>query len=88
MINMTSAEQGVEGLVTSNGAAGHIRQYRLDNGLRLVTAPAATGQVAAINLWYGVGSRHEVPGRTGSPTSSNTSCSKAAATRLKANTSD
>ncbi|AAZ56396.1 pitrilysin family protein [Thermobifida fusca] len=65
MINMTSAEQGVEGLVTSNGAAGHIRQYRLDNGLRLVTAPAATGQVAAINLWYGVGSRHEVPGRTG-----------------------
>ncbi len=40
-------------------------QYTLDNGLRLVTAPASTGRVAAVNLWYGVGSRHEVPGRTG-----------------------
>ncbi|RKS10490.1 putative Zn-dependent peptidase [Nocardiopsis sp. Huas11] len=30
-----------------------------------MTAPASTGQVAAVNLWYGVGSRHEVPGRTG-----------------------
>ncbi|MEY9215474.1 zinc protease [Thermobifida halotolerans] len=65
MINTTSAEQGVQGLVTSNGAARQISQYRLDNGLRLITAPAATGQVAAVNLWYGVGSRHEVPGRTG-----------------------
>ncbi|WP_067963621.1 M16 family metallopeptidase [Nocardiopsis trehalosi] len=51
--------------MTTNGAAGHVEQFTLDNGLRLVTAPAATGQVAAVNLWYGVGSRHEVPGRTG-----------------------
>ena len=51
--------------MTDIGAAGRVRQYRLDNGLRLVTAPASTGQVAAVNLWYGVGSRHEVPGRTG-----------------------
>lgn len=57
--------QGVQELVTTNGAAGRIKQYTLDNGLRLIVAPAATGQVAAINLWYGVGSRHEVPGRTG-----------------------
>ncbi|MBE3001878.1 insulinase family protein [Nocardiopsis sp. HNM0947] len=47
------------------GAAERIGQFTLDNGLRLVTAPASTGQVAAVNLWYGVGSRHEVPGRTG-----------------------
>lgn len=47
------------------GVAGKVGQYTLDNGLRLVTAPASTGQVAAVNLWYGVGSRHEVPGRTG-----------------------
>ncbi|WP_106585382.1 M16 family metallopeptidase [Murinocardiopsis flavida] len=46
-------------------AAEQIRRYTLGNGLRLVTAPAATGQVAAVNLWYGVGSRHEVPGKTG-----------------------
>ncbi|GLU47622.1 zinc protease [Nocardiopsis ansamitocini] len=52
-------------MTTTNGAAKQITQHTLDNGLRLVIAPAATGQVAAVNLWYGVGSRHEVPGRTG-----------------------
>ncbi|MEV2279076.1 pitrilysin family protein [Nocardiopsis sp. NPDC049922] len=51
--------------MTTNGAAGRVVQYTLGNGLRLVTAPASTGRVAAVNLWYGVGSRHEVPGRTG-----------------------
>ncbi|WP_046469966.1 M16 family metallopeptidase [Allosalinactinospora lopnorensis] len=51
--------------MTTNGATGRVGQYTLENGLRLVTAPAATGQVAAVNLWYGVGSRYEVPGRTG-----------------------
>ncbi len=52
-------------LVTTMGTAGRVEQYTLDNGLRLVTAPASTGQVASVNLWYGVGSRHEVTGRTG-----------------------
>ncbi|WP_436890871.1 M16 family metallopeptidase [Nocardiopsis dassonvillei] len=51
--------------MTGIGAAGQLVQYTLENGMRLVTAPASTGQVAAVNLWYGVGSRHEVPGRTG-----------------------
>ncbi|GAB3718992.1 pitrilysin family protein [Nocardiopsis oceani] len=51
--------------VTTMGTAGRVDQYTLENGLRLVTAPASTGQVASVNLWYGVGSRHEVPGRTG-----------------------
>ncbi|MDS1271970.1 pitrilysin family protein [Lipingzhangella sp. LS1_29] len=51
--------------MSTNGATDSLRCYTLDNGLRLVTAPASTGQVAAVNLWYGVGSRHEVPGRTG-----------------------
>ncbi len=59
------AQTGVQGLVSTNGSAAQISQFTLDNGLRVVTAPAATGQVAAVNLWYGVGSRHEVPGRTG-----------------------
>ncbi|GAA1467788.1 pitrilysin family protein [Nocardiopsis exhalans] len=52
-------------LVTTMETSGRVEQYKLDNGLRLVTAPASTGQVASVNLWYGVGSRHEVPGRTG-----------------------
>ncbi|MDA0562915.1 insulinase family protein [Streptomonospora sp. S1-112] len=51
--------------MTTNGAARRVSQFTLDNGLRLVSAPAATPQVAAVNLWYGVGSRHERPGRTG-----------------------
>ncbi|MBB6120764.1 M16 family metallopeptidase [Nocardiopsis algeriensis] len=51
--------------MTGIGAAGQLVRYTLENGLRVVTAPASTGQVAAVNLWYGVGSRHEVPGRTG-----------------------
>lgn len=38
---------------------------RLDNGLRLLVNPDASVPVAAVNLWYNVGSRHEQPGRTG-----------------------
>jgi predicted Zn-dependent peptidase len=40
-------------------------RYRLDNGLRVVLSPASGLPVVAINLWYGVGSRNERPGRTG-----------------------
>jgi predicted Zn-dependent peptidase len=40
-------------------------QRRLDNGLRVIVAPDSLAPVVAINLWYGVGSRHEQPGRTG-----------------------
>jgi len=38
---------------------------RLPNGLRLIVAEDHLVPVAAINLWYGVGSKHEVPGKTG-----------------------
>ncbi len=40
-------------------------QRRLDNGLRVIVAPEHLAPVVAINLWYDVGSRHEVPGKTG-----------------------
>ncbi len=40
-------------------------RHRLDNGLRVVLAPDRTVPVVATNLWYGVGSRNEPPGRTG-----------------------
>ncbi|MBI4545026.1 MAG: insulinase family protein [Gemmatimonadetes bacterium] len=45
----------------------HVPYYRLrlDNGLRVVLSPDATQPVIAINIWYGVGSRDEQPGRTG-----------------------
>ena len=42
-----------------------IERYELDNGLRVVLSEDHTNPVVALNLWYNVGSRNEVPGRTG-----------------------
>ena len=42
-----------------------VQEHRLGNGLRLVMAPDIATPVASVNLWYGVGSRNEAPGRTG-----------------------
>ncbi len=38
---------------------------RLSNGLRFIIAEDHLAPVVAVNLWYGVGSKHEVEGRTG-----------------------
>jgi len=38
---------------------------RLPNGLRLITVEDHLAPVAAVNVWYNVGSKHEVPGKTG-----------------------
>jgi zinc protease len=40
-------------------------RHRLDNGLRVVLSPDRSVPVVAVNLWYGVGSRNERPGKTG-----------------------
>jgi predicted Zn-dependent peptidase len=40
-------------------------EHRLANGLRVVLSEDHLTPVAAVCLWYDVGSRHEVPGRTG-----------------------
>jgi zinc protease len=42
-----------------------IERHSLENGLRVVLAPDARAPIAAVNLWYGVGSKHERPGKTG-----------------------
>ncbi len=42
-----------------------VRQRWLDNGLRVVVQEDHTAPVVAVDLRYGVGSRHERPGRTG-----------------------
>jgi zinc protease len=39
--------------------------FTLDNGLRVVVHEDRRTPVACVNVWYHVGSRHEVPGRTG-----------------------
>ena len=38
---------------------------RLENGLRLIVAEDHLAPVVAVNIWYDVGSKHEVPGKTG-----------------------
>jgi predicted Zn-dependent peptidase len=38
---------------------------RLPNGLRLVVAEDHLAPVVAVHVWYNVGSKHEVPGKTG-----------------------
>ena len=40
-------------------------QRQLGNGLRVIVAPDRLAPVVAINLWYAVGSRNEVKGKTG-----------------------
>ncbi|HSR41549.1 MAG TPA: pitrilysin family protein [Longimicrobiales bacterium] len=40
-------------------------RFRLDNGLRVVVSADDTAPIVGVNLWYGVGSRNERPGRTG-----------------------
>jgi predicted Zn-dependent peptidase len=40
-------------------------QHELANGLRVVVSPDRVAPVAAMSVWYDVGSRHERPGRTG-----------------------
>jgi predicted Zn-dependent peptidase len=42
-----------------------IETYELDNGLQVILAPDHSAQVVAVDVWYHVGSRNEVPGRTG-----------------------
>ncbi len=39
--------------------------YTLPNGLKVILAPDHSAQVVAVDLWYDVGSRNEVAGRTG-----------------------
>jgi zinc protease len=40
-------------------------QYHLDNGLHVILAPDDAATAVAVNLWYRVGSRNEIPGRSG-----------------------
>ena len=40
-------------------------QTRLPNGLRLIVSEDHIAPVAAVNVWYNVGSKHEVEGKTG-----------------------
>jgi predicted Zn-dependent peptidase len=57
-VGHTATEQAGSGGLTATG-------HRLGNGLRLVLSEDHLNPVAAVCLWYDVGSRYEVKGRTG-----------------------
>ncbi len=42
-----------------------VHERTLDNGLRVVVSPDPSVPNVTVNIWVGVGSRHEAPGRTG-----------------------
>jgi zinc protease len=42
-----------------------VEQFTLANGLRVVACPDRSAPIAAVNLWYDVGSRHEPAGKHG-----------------------
>ncbi len=42
-----------------------IDEHRLENGLRVILSRDTRVPIVAVNLWYGVGSRHEQAGKTG-----------------------
>jgi len=39
--------------------------YRLPNGMRVILHPDKSTPIVAVNVWYHVGSKNEVPGKTG-----------------------
>lgn len=41
------------------------KEYRLKNGLRVIFSKDKSTPVVAVNVWYHVGSKNEVPGKTG-----------------------
>ncbi|MCP9970115.1 hypothetical protein [Actinomadura madurae] len=49
-----------------------LHEHTLGNGLRVVVCEDHVVPLAAVNIWYGVGSRHERAAAPASPTSSST----------------
>ena len=42
-----------------------VQRYTLPNGLTVILSPDHSAHVAAVDVWYHVGSKNELPGRTG-----------------------
>jgi zinc protease len=52
-------------LLAQEPARINFESYSLPNGLKVILAPDHSSQVVAVDVWYHVGSRDEVKGRTG-----------------------
>ncbi len=59
------AQQPTGQAETQGGFGWPVEQFSLDNGLRVVVSEDRTSPIAAVNLWYNVGSRHESAGKHG-----------------------
>ena len=59
------AQQPTGRAETQGGFGWPVEQFSLDNGLRVVVSEDRTSPIAAVNLWYNVGSRHESAGKHG-----------------------
>ena len=42
-----------------------VERYNLPNGLTVLLSPDRTAPIVAVSIWYHVGSKNELPGRTG-----------------------
>jgi zinc protease len=54
-----------EALIGSGNRGVPARRYKLDNGLKVITAIDRRAPIVALQTWFRVGSRHERPGATG-----------------------
>jgi predicted Zn-dependent peptidase len=59
------AQQPTGRAETQGGFGWPVEQFSLDNGLRVVVSEDRSSPIAAVNLWYNVGSRHESDGKHG-----------------------
>jgi zinc protease len=48
-----------------NGLFARVQEHKLDNGLTVLLMPEARAPVVSLQIWYRVGSRNEVLGKTG-----------------------
>ena len=48
-----------------NGLFSRVQEYKLDNGLTVLLMPEPRAPIISVQIWYRVGSRNEVLGKTG-----------------------
>src|SRR5512145_1449673 len=66
-LHTESVEAGRPAGEPQNGApaAPEVARYRMGNGLRILLLRDTSAPVVSYHTWFGVGSRHEKPGKTG-----------------------
>ncbi|MBF0567633.1 MAG: insulinase family protein [Nitrospirae bacterium] len=60
-VNVTNESQRI----VANSGTGNVKEYRLDNGLKVLISEDHKAPVASFQIWYNVGSINETRGKTG-----------------------